>query len=312
MVYAEITVEIAAQIAAYRKRETLSAYEAAVAEYVAQAMSDVGVIEAGASIQNTPRLLNTYVGHEAVIDAATSIEDVTILSGADDTVFIGNGACIKNAIVQWGVRIETHAIVENSVCCEHSSVDNHATLKHSLLGPNSALSGGECSYSLVGPFVGFHHQSLLIAAYWPEGKGNIGYGANVGSNHTGKAPDQEIWPGEGIFFGLGVNVKFPADYSKSPYSIIATGVSTLPQRVEMPFSLINIRAESIDGVSPAYNEILPGWVLSDNIYAVRRNERKYAVRNKASRVDLGFEVFRPEIIDLMIQARAALQKTEQT
>ena len=52
------------------------------------------------------------------------------------------------------------------------------------------------STSLVGPFVAFHHQALLIAAYWPEGKGNIAYGANVGSNHTGKAPDQEIRPGE--------------------------------------------------------------------------------------------------------------------
>jgi hypothetical protein len=40
------------------------------------------------------------------------------------------------------------------------------------------------------PFVGFHHQALLIATIWPSGRGNVSHGASVGSNHTGKAPDQ--------------------------------------------------------------------------------------------------------------------------
>jgi len=307
--FAEITVEIAARIAANRKfGSEADEYEHAVDDYVERATSLVGVIEAGAVIQNTPKVFNVYVGRDAVIDSATCVENVTILSNPGERAYIGTGACIKDSIVQWGCRIDTHAIVDCSVCCEHSFVDNHGTLRQSLLGPNSCVSAGECLHSLVGPFVGFHHQALLISAYWPAGKGNIAYGANVGSNHTGKAPDQEIWPGEGLFFGLGVNIKFPADFSNAPYSIIASGVSTLPQRVEMPFSLINARAESIEGVSPAYNEILPGWVLSDNIYAIRRNERKYAVRNKATRIQVGFEVFRPDIVDLIVKARAALMK----
>ncbi|HYG74979.1 MAG TPA: DUF4954 family protein [Planctomycetota bacterium] len=309
--FAEMTVEIAARIAANRKfGSEADDYESALAEYIRQVRSTIGVIEAGAVIQNTPKVLDTYVGLNAIIDSAISIENTTILSNSDENTYVGTGACVKDALIQWGCRIDTHAVVEQAMCCEHSSVDCHGKLRKSLLGPNSIVSAGECLHSLVGPFVGFHHQALLIAAYWPDGKGNIAYGANVGSNHTGKAPDQEIWPGEGMFFGLGVNIKFPADFSKAPYSIIASGVATLPQRVEMPFSLINARAESIEGVSPAYNEILPGWVLSDNIYAIRRNERKYAVRNKATRINVGFEVFRPEIVDLMVRARAALQKVE--
>ena len=48
------------------------------------------------------------------------------------------------------------------------------------------MGGGECLHCLVGPFVGFHHQSLLIATIWPLGRGNVGYGANVGSNHTSR------------------------------------------------------------------------------------------------------------------------------
>jgi len=176
----------------------------------------------------------------------------------------------------------------------------------SILGPNTGVAEGECTASLCGPFVGFHHQSLLIAAYWPEGKGNVGYGANVGSNHTGKAPDQEIWCGEGTFFGLGVNIKMPSNFSRAPYSIIATAVNALPQKVEMPFSLINTPAVRLDKISPAYNEIMPGWVLSDNIFSVKRNEGKYTKRNKAKRTQFVFEVFRPDVVDLMLEARKRL------
>jgi hypothetical protein len=119
----------------------------------------------------------------------------------------------------------------------------------------------------------------LISALWPEGRGNIAYGANVGSNHTGKKPDQEIRPGEGNFFGLGCSIKFPADYADAPYSLIAAGVSAAPQRVAFPFSLINGpqgdagagAAEAIRGL----NEIVPGWMWSDNAFSLARRIYKF-------------------------------------
>ena len=309
--FAEITVSIAARIAGRRDNaEELASYARMIGEYRGRASSSIAIIEPHAVIKNTPKILNVYIGAHAVIDSATWIENSTVLSSRDEPARIASGACVKDSIVQWGCRVEKHAIVESSVLCEHSFAEAHGSVVRSLIAPNSGVAGGECINSLVGPFVGFNHQALLVAAYWPEGKGNIGYGANVGANHTSKAPDQEIWPGEGLFFGLGCNIKFPADFSSAPYSIIAAGVATLPQKVEMPFSLINTRAEMIDGISPAYNEILPGWVLSDNIYLVRRNERKFATRNLSRREPLDHEVFRPEIVDRMVRARAALKKLE--
>jgi hypothetical protein len=161
---------------------------------------------------------------------------------------------VRSSIVQWGCEVTTGAIVENSVLVEHSHVERHGKVAMSVIGPNTGIAEGEVTSCLVGPFVGFHHQALLIAAVWPEGKGNIGYGANVGSNHTSKAPDQEIFPGEGVFFGLGCSVKFPADFSDAPYSIIATAVPTLPQRVEFPFSLINKPSAAFPGISSSFGE----------------------------------------------------------
>ncbi len=307
-VFAELTVELAARIASFRSdRRILEEYERAVEKYMQAATSRIGVIESYAVVKNTPKIFNSYIGSGAIVDAATSVENTAVLSNVAEPARIASGACVRDSILQWGAVVETHAIVHHSVLCEYSGADSHAKVTRSLIGPNSVVSCGECISSLLGPFVGFHHQALLISAYWPDGKGNLGYGANVGSNHTSKAPDQEIWPGEGTFFGLGVDIKFPADFTKAPYSVVATGISTLPQRCAMPFSLITVRAEHFTGVSPAYNEILPGWVLSDNIFAVLRNERKYAIRNKATRSTFGYEVFRPEIVDLMVAARGALR-----
>jgi hypothetical protein len=89
-------------------------------------------------------------------------------------------------------------------------------------------------------------------------------------------------------------------------------VDTLPQKVEFPFSLINNPSAAHPGVPAAYNEIYPGWVLAHNIYMVRRNEGKYKKRNKARRSGFIFEVFRPDIIDIMRAARNALRKAGYT
>ena len=73
-----------------------------------------------------------------------------------------------------------------------------------------------------------------------------------------------------------------------PPATVSRGVTTLPQRIRFPFSLINTPGEALPGVSPAYNEIIPGWVLSDNLFALKRNEGKYSMRNKARRSHFDF------------------------
>ncbi len=306
--YAELTIPVAAAVAGGRSEpEMLAAYAEAVADYVKAVTSDVGVVCEGAQVRSTPVVRNAFVGPGAVVDGAAWVENVTVLSNREESTKITSGAYVKDAVVQWGCAVETMAVVVNCVMTEHSHAERHAKVTDSIIGPNTGIAEGEVTACLVGPFVGFHHQALLIAAYWPEGKGNVSSGANVGSNHPSRAPDQEIWPGEGTFFGLGVHVKFPADFSKAPYSILATGVICLPQKVSFPFSRIDVPVEYHKGIYPAYNEVVPGWVLSDNIYSVRRNEAKYKKRDKSRRSRFVFEVFRPDIVDLMLDARRRLQ-----
>jgi NDP-sugar pyrophosphorylase family protein len=305
--FAELTMPLATAVAMERyNREFLDFYAGFVRRYLDACRLPFGVIGRGAVVRNTSRVHDCFLGDHALVDGALLLENCTVLSSKDEPSEVCNGAVVRNTCLQWGSSITSLAIVESSLLMEHSHVERHGKVTHSIIGPNSGIAEGEVTSCLVGPFVGFHHQSLLIAALWPEGRGNVGYGANVGSNHTGKAPDQEIICGEGLFFGLGVNIKFPSDFSDAPYTIIATGVDALPQRVEYPFSLINKASISYPGVSSAHNEILPGWVLSGSIFSVRRNEAKFRRRNLARRSVFDFETFRPEIIDRMVIARNRL------
>jgi hypothetical protein len=308
LLFAEIDIELAAAVARSHGRPCfLEQYTTAVNEYIERARSARGIIGRGASVRHTPQLRNTYLGPHARVEGATLVADSTLLSDADDPTCVESGACVSHSLLQWGSRVATMAIVERAVLTEHAHAERHAKVTESMVGCNSGVAAGEVTASLLGPFVNAHHQSLLIAALWPEGKGNVGYGANVGSNHTGKAPDQELVPGEGLFLGLGVNVKYPADFSQAPYTTIACGVTTLPQRVAFPFSLINLPASHFPDSLAAYNQIIPAWVLTDNLYAVRRNEGKYRSRNRARRTPVDCRIFRPDIIRLMRDAILRLE-----
>ncbi|RMH54293.1 MAG: DUF4954 family protein [Candidatus Hydrogenedentota bacterium] len=305
--FPEITVEIAACVAKHRAdHDFLQRYSNLVHEAKKRAATARSIIESGCRILNTACLTNFCIGTGTVVDGASLVKNTILLSAPEEPVRISGGASIQNSVVQWGTEVSSMAVVENSVLGESTCIRHHGTVTNSYIGPNTAIEKGEVKASLIGPFVGFHHQALLIAVLWPEGKGNVGYGANIGSNHTGKAPDQEFWPGEGTFFGLGCNIKFPSDFTEAPYSMVATNVTVLPQRLEFPFSLINTPAERLPGLSPAINELLPGWLLSENTYAVKRNEIKFKRRNGAERNRLVFEVFRPEIVDKMLRARKRL------
>jgi hypothetical protein len=307
-VYAEISVEVAAALTqAAVRRGALARYERLVARYRDRVRSERVIIERGAVVRDTVKVLDAYLGPHAVIDGAALVRECTLLSSADEPARVLSGAAVTSALLQWGSRAETGALVERSVLTEHSAVERHGKVAASLLGPNTAVGQGEVTAALLGPFVGFHHQAMLIAAVWPEGRGNVSHGANVGANHTSRAPDQEARLGEGTFFGLGVNVKYPIDLSRAPYCVIACGVTLPPQRIEFPFALVNVPSAGADDVPPGANEIVPAWGLSDNLYALKRAEWKHRARDQARRSRFTFDIFRPDTVDLMRAACARLE-----
>lgn len=304
--YAELDVELASAVACPGGSRA-GDYAAAVEAYRREATSDRGLLGPRARVRATPTVRNVFLGAGAAIDGAALVADSTLLGGAGGPARVESGAVVSRSLLQGGSRVSAMAVVERSLLGENVRVGRHAKVADSILGPGTDVGAGEISSCLLGPLMACHHQSLLIATLWPGGRGNLAYGANVGSNHTSRAPDQEFWAGEGLFLGLGVNVKFPADFSRSPYTAVACGATLLPQKVAFPFSLIAPPSTHLPGVSPALNEIFPAWMIAENFFALRRCEAKYRARRPA----LDGRVFRPETVELLRDACRRLEAVPQ-
>jgi Domain of unknown function (DUF4954) len=229
--------------------------------------------------------------HSSLI-SATHVSNATLYPHAS----IQNGCVVRNCLMQWHCQISDLSSVTNAVLMEQAHVGPHSTVSESVLGPDVHVSNGEIHASLLGPNTNAHHQSLLISTLWLCGRGNVGYGANVGSNHTGRSPDQEAVAGEGVFFGLSCVVKFPV--SLAPYTLVSAGTQLSPQRMTLPFSLI------------ANDALLPGWVLTSSPYTLARAEIKVATRRKAVRHDASWPVLRPATVRQCVEARTSLSRVQ--
>ena len=269
-----------------------------------------GVVGKGAVVSNTNIVRNSWIGSHARIEGAAKIRNSVILSSLEESSHIYDSVILENSNVQTGVTVHTGAEVQGSVLMTRTKIGSKAIVKSSIIAPCCHIEEGEVNSSYMGPLSQMHHHSLLIAALWPTGCGNLGYGANVGSNHTGRMPDQEIMPGQGMFFGLGVNVKFPANYRESPFTLIASGVTTLPQRLKFPFSLIRPGDPQLMGVPARLNEIVPGWNYARNAYALDRNMYKYSVRGKGIVSAAFCSIFNPDTVRQVFDAYNRLQVTQ--
>jgi len=304
----EMTLELARLIAENPgDPDCLKELEHATAARHVQSAGGYRLVGAGSYISHCRLLRNSFVSGGTVVDGAEYITESVLLSAANGVTRVSGGASLAGVILQEAVTVATGARVRSSILLSGSGAEEGARVRDCLIAGGTVIAAGEATASFVGPFVGMHHNSLLIAAYWPDGRGNIGYGANVGSNHTSRMADQEIHPGEGMFFGLDTVVKFPAHFRRAPYTVLASGVTTLPQRLELPFSLI-LEDTPPPGVGAGVTRIIPGWMLRDNLYAVVRSE--YKLKGRAgvyTAQDFDPSPFRPSIAEYIRPALEALR-----
>ena len=263
------------------------------------------ILSRGSIICDTLKVQNVFLSQFSSIEAACSVTNSILFDNAQ----ISSGSVVSNVLMQWNACISGNSKINNVLMMEHSNLGPSSIIESTVMGPDSHASAGEIHASIIGPNTNAHHQSLLIGVLWPLGRGNVAYGANVGSNHTGRLPDQECTAGEGIFWGLSCIVKFPVDLSMAAYSMVAAGTKLPPQRITMPFSLI---VESSTGDGRGFrNDIVPGWVLQHSPYTLARNDRKFATRRKAKRHAFytGWKILRPSTIEGCRIARSVLRKS---
>jgi len=276
----------------FKQPQDKQRYDEAILLYCLRCSSEHTLVMPNARLVSSPHIEACYVGRGATVSSGARIVHSALLDGAA----IEQGCDVLNSLMQRRSHASTQAIVKDSLICEGGSVEIQGKLLTSILGPGSHLAEGEITSSLIGPMVGFHHQSMLIATYWPSGRGNVGYGANCGSNHTSRVSDQTMWPGEGVFFGLGCSVKFPLNLSEAPYTVLATGVVFGPGRLSFPMSLVTSDSSGC--------RVAPGWGFASNCYALQRNSNK--MKSRAPK-GYAWEITRTEVASLVWSARETLQ-----
>jgi hypothetical protein len=255
------------------------------------------------TVDCTQHISNIFVSPGAMVKSSSCIQDAILLPQSSVI-----NSIVNSVFLQWNASIVNHSNVSNTLLMEYSEIGPNSVVASTILGPDSHVSCGEVHCSVIGPNTNAHHQSLLISTLWPMGRGNVGYGSNIGSNHTGRIPDQECTVGEGIFWGLGSVIKFPVDLSRCCYSVVAAGVQLPPQSIGMPFSLIMSGNGNGGDGSDGMNEIVPGWLLHSSPYTILRSEEKFKKRRKAKRHDYycGWSIIRPGTVDACMDARARL------
>jgi hypothetical protein len=302
VLFPELDLELATWLALHPGASPeRTAYDEVLQGHLDKMLAAVGIVGTGAVVYNTAQVRNAWIGPCARIDGAQMLKDVSILSSMEEPVMVRDGAIVEHSILAAGSWVRSHAVVRKALLCPYAGAAKHAKVTESVLGPNTEVNEGEVSHSLLGPLVGFHHQSMLIAALWPEGRGNVSHGAAIGSNHTGRTADQELRLSEGMFLGLCTQMKYPADFSRAQHTILAMGTVTAPMRFSLPFSLL------LPGAVPgAPNPCLPAWVLSQNAWALERAETKWHDRDRTSDKSCRKPLFGLDVLEAMRSARSAL------
>lgn len=304
-IFPEATSELLEMQLSKNSAEVVAEYVKILDAWEAENQIPCGVVGSGAVLSNVQVVRNSWIGSHARVEGALKVRNSVILSSLEEPTGVFDGVILENSLVQEAVKLYSAANIAGSLILKKAKVGKKAMVASSVISQCVHIEEGEVTNSFVGPLAQMHHHSLLIAAVWPAGCGNLGYGANVGSNHTGRMPDQEIRPALGMFFGLGVNVKFPANFSEAPFSILATGVTTAPQRLRMPFSLI-VPGSGKLGQPAGLNEILPGWVYSKNAAALERNLYKYSARAKGLVQPTSFALYSIQNVRLVSSALSQL------
>lgn len=248
---------------------------------------------------------NTIICSNCIF-ADSKIENCLVLKDSK----IRNNVSLKSSTVGIKCQLEGNVLGSNLYMCEYGSVSGSARVGDVIMGPDAEIAGGECQHSIVGPFLGFHHSSLLLATLWPQGRGNLSYAAAVGASHPGRVSDQECHMGEGVFIGLNVLIKFPFNALHAPYSLLSAGTTLSPQNIQYPFSLLitsNNNNNSCTSPKPLIC-IKPGWGLYGNAYFIERAQMKYSSRRNSRNHCTDFPIMRPYIVYLVLTARDRIRR----
>ncbi|GAB3019250.1 DUF4954 family protein [Niabella terrae] len=253
-------------------------------------------------IKNTHIIKDVKIGSDAYIKGANKLKNLTINSNENARSQIGEGCEMVNGIMGIGSRIFYGVKAVRFIVAPFSQLKYGARLINSYLGENATVSCCEVLNSLIFPAHEQHHNNSFLCASLLMGQSNMAAGATIGSNHNSRGADGEIQAGRGFWPGLCVSLKHNSKFAS--FMMIAKGNYPAELNIPLPFALLS-NEEHRDRLL-----VMPAYWLMYNMYAIARNERKFASRDKRTEKlqRLEYNFLAPDSINEIFQALELLER----
>ena len=212
------------------------------------------------------------VGDSCVIKNTKSIHNVIIRSSADDRTVVDSCITLRDGVVGYGCTLEYGVIAVRFLLGEHVHLEFGLRLNDTVVGDNSTLARCEVGNSIIFPAHEQHHNNSFLIAGLIMGQSNIAAGGTIGSNHNSRTADNEIVGGRGFWPGLCCSFKHSSRFAS--YCLLAKADYPSELDITLPFALVN------NNVSKDQLEVMPAYWWMYNMYAMDRNSKKFAKRDK--------------------------------
>ncbi len=213
-----------------------------------------------------------HIGDNCVIKNTRSLHNISVRSSADDPSRIDSCITLHDGVVGFGCTVEHGVIAERFLLGEHVHLEFGLRLNDTVVGDNSTLARCEVGNSIIFPAHEQHHNNSFLIAGLIMGQSNIAAGGTIGSNHNSRTADGELAAGRGFWPGLCCSFKHSSRFAS--YCLLAKGDYPAELDITLPFALVN------NNTSKDQLEVMPAYWWMYNMYAMDRNSKKFAKRDK--------------------------------
>ena len=236
------------------------------------------------------------VGDACVILHTQVIRNVAILSSSSDPTTIDTCLTLSDGVIGYGCTLSDGVIAKRFLLGEHVHLEFGLRLNDTVVGDNSTLARCEVGNSIIFPAHEQHHNNSFLIAALVMGQSNIAAGATIGSNHNSRTADNELAAGRGFWPGLCCSFKHSSRFAS--YCLLAKGDYPAELDISLPFALVS------NNVAKDRLEIMPAYWWLYNMYAMDRNSRKFAQRDKRlyKAQHIEFDNLAPDTADEILRA----------
>ena len=163
ILFRELNSQLAAFMVKYHQDKALmNRLRQLIDDEVRISTPERGIIGNRVKIINTKDITNTVIKGDCEISGCARLNECTILSSEDASVFIGTGVICENSIICDGCSINNSVKMQDCFVGEACQITNGFTAEASLFFANSFMANGEACAAFCGPFSASHHKSSLL------------------------------------------------------------------------------------------------------------------------------------------------------